>query len=86
VAITIKDLAEYRAGKELESMADYNAVGLPMLGGCEVCEASIACYNAYPTESGYIRCADCVGDTGYETVVEANLAIFGEYNEEEVKP
>jgi len=78
VAITIQQLAEHRLGRSATNMGDYYDVGLDMLGGCQRCGASIAAYNAYPSKSGYWRCEDCIGDDGYETVQEANKAIFEE--------
>ena len=50
------------------SMAEYERVGLNMLGGCECCGASIAIYNAYPAKSGFWRCSDCIGEDGFKTV------------------
>ena len=38
------------------------------MGGCEGCHATLAAYNAYPSTSGYWRCADCIGQTGFATV------------------
>lgn len=81
--ITVMQLAEFRGVKPTEdgsvNMGQFDDVGLPMLGGCEVCEACIAAYNACPSKSGYLRCASgCIGDDGYETVEEANLALFPE--------
>ena len=31
---------------------------------------SSRCYNAYPSTSGYWRCADCIGDDGFATVAD----------------
>jgi|GEM_PF-3033727 len=73
--VTIQSLAEYRLGRAATTGQDY--AGLPMLGGCEICGATIAPYNAYPSRSGYWRCAQCIGDTGWLTVVEANQVVFG---------
>ena len=42
-------------------MGDIEATGLPFFGGCEICHASIACYNAYPSKSNYLRCRSCMG-------------------------
>jgi hypothetical protein len=39
-------------------------------GGCQGCQASIAVYNAYPSTSGYWRCADCIGTDGFATVAD----------------
>lgn len=77
-AVTIHQIAEARVGKSgTLTGADYIEAQLPMLGGCECCHASIAGYNAYPAQSGFIRCADCIGDDGYPTLVAAIAAIFG---------
>lgn len=75
--ITIMALASHRLGRFAESGQDYVDVGLPMLGGCVGCHATIAAYNAYPSRSGYIACAECVGDAGWDSVEEANRDIFG---------
>lgn len=84
--ITIHELAEYRMrqagtleeGQTTFSAADYYAAGLDILGGCEICSASIAAYNACPSRSGFWRCWNgCIGDDGYKTVEEADAAIFG---------
>ena len=81
--ITILDLALHRGAKENEdgfiSGDAFEEVGLPMIGGCECCGACIGAYNACPSKSGYLRCAnECIGDTGWETVEEANRDLFEE--------
>jgi hypothetical protein len=77
--ITICQLADYILGRKAESGQDFADAGLPIMGGCEVCGASIACYNACPSKTGYLRCADgCIGDLGYMTVEEAKEDIFSE--------
>lgn len=76
--ITIQDLATYRLGRNAITGGDFERAGLPIMGGCEICHATIAAYNACPSTSGYLRCAaDCIGDDGYESVFAANGAIFG---------
>jgi len=79
--VTVQELAFHRGLKTEPdgsyNMAAINAVGLEMLGGCELCAASIAAYNAYPSKSGFWRCRHCIGDSGWETVEEANAALFG---------
>jgi hypothetical protein len=84
--ITILDLAKYRGAKENErgsidgqAFAD---VGLEIIGGCCVCHATLAAYNACPSKSGYWKCrSGCIGDDGFESVEEANEILFppGEY-------
>jgi hypothetical protein len=70
--ITIFDVAEARGVKPNKdgsiSMGAFEEVGLPMLGGCQGCGASIAAYNAYPTTTGFLSCEDCCNGIGFETV------------------
>jgi hypothetical protein len=93
--VTVLDLAKevFRQNKWLQpeggvwSMGDFNKAGLPMMGGCEVCEASIAAYNAYPSKGGYLRCADCIGEDGWHSSTKAFHDIFPDGDEEDtVKP
>lgn len=92
--VTILDLAKevYRQNNwvlpgDSWSMGDLNKAHLPMMGGCQVCEASIACYNAYPSKSGYLRCADCIGEEGWHSSTTAYHDLFPEGSfEEQVKP
>lgn len=77
--ITIKELAEYRLGRPATTGQDYYDAGLEILGGCEICGATLGAYNACPSKSGYWRCANgCIYDEGWEDVAEANADIFGE--------
>ena len=78
--ITILQLAEHRGAKRnaeggLED-SEFHRVGLAIMGGCQCCHASIAAYNAYPSKSGFWKCADCICDDGWETVQQANQDIF----------
>ena len=69
--ITILDYVKSVVGdKPLYTAEDCLRSGVDILGGCQLCAATIACYNAYPSTSGYWRCADCIGDTGYATVAD----------------
>ena len=52
-------------------MAEFDRLGLPMMGGCQVCQASIAAYNACPTATGNLSCTNCVGAEGFATVDQA---------------
>ena len=83
--ITILDLAIFRGVKVKEgdtvgvSAGDIEDVGLPFMGGCQRCGACIAAYNAAPTSTGFLMCADgCAEGVGYDTVSEANMALFPE--------
>lgn len=77
-AITIADLAEFRLGRKAIHGGDFAEALLPIYGGCQICAASIAAYNAYPSKSGFIRCADHIGNDGWENAKEANDAILAE--------
>jgi hypothetical protein len=69
--ITILDYVKSVVGdKALYTAEDCLRSGVDILGGCQTCAATIACYNAYPSTSGYWRCADCIGDTGFATVAD----------------
>jgi hypothetical protein len=76
--ITIYQLAEYRIGREPEYGEDFAEALLPMLAGCEICHSSLAAWNAYPTQSGYVRCQHCIQDLGWYSAEAANTAIFGD--------
>ena len=83
MAITVLELAIFRGAKESPeggmSGAEIERVGLPFMGGCQRCGACIAAYNASPSQTGYLMCTkECIGDVGYETCEEANLALFPE--------
>jgi hypothetical protein len=73
-ALTILDIAKAKGAKPDDkgaiTMEQLDVLGLPFMGGCEICGATIACYNAYPSKSGYLRCSDHIGDTGFNTVEE----------------
>lgn len=73
--ITILDYVRSQVGEEDSYTAeDFSAAGVAMFGGCEFCSAAIAAYNAYPSTSGYWRCADCIGNAGFATVEEFTQA------------
>lgn len=79
-AVTVHQLAAYRRGEDPPewTMGDYERLDLPMLGGCEVCGASIAAYNACPSKTGFLRCANgCIADQGWDTAPEADVEVFG---------
>jgi len=88
--ITILELAIHRGAKaDLGggyTMGAIEDTGLPFMGGCSVCGACIAAYNACPSKSGFIKCASgCIDEDGWDTVEEANRdmeAFFQESDEE----
>lgn len=76
--VTVLALASFRLGRPASTGADFAEAGLPMLGGCAVCGASVAAYNACPSRSGYLKCAaGCIDGDGYDTEAEADAALFG---------
>lgn len=48
--------------------AEFFRLDLPLLAGCQVCAATLAPGNSYPSMTGYIRCRDCIGDLGFPSV------------------
>ena len=69
--ITILDYVKSVVGdKDFYTAEDCLISGVDILGGCQRCAATLAAYNAYPSTSGYWRCADCIGSDGYATVAD----------------
>jgi len=69
--ITILDYVKSVVGdKDLYTAEDCLTSGVDILGGCQGCQVTIAVYNAYPSTSGYWRCAGCIGDDGFATVAD----------------
>lgn len=71
-AVTAFDVAVARGAKANEdgsiSGAEFDRVGIPLLGGCQGCGESLGAFNGYPSTTGYWRCRGCLGDRGFETV------------------
>lgn len=80
--ITFRDLALHRGAKEDEdgamNGAEFDRVGLSIMGGCAVCGATLAAYNGYPSKSGYWNCRRCLCGSGWTDAAEADRDIFGE--------
>ncbi len=71
MAITILDYVRSVVGdKDFYTAEDCLASGVDIMGGCQGCHAVIGCYNAYPSTSGYWRCANCIGNDGFATVID----------------
>jgi hypothetical protein len=51
--------------------------GFPLIGGCEICHATVSIGNAYPSHSGYWRCRECIGDTGWDSLEDAASDLWG---------
>lgn len=87
MAITILDLAKHRG---VEQQPDgtitgqaFEDVGLPFLGGCQRCGASIAAYNMYPSRTGYVQCSHCIDEEiGFTTCEEAEAFLAADQDEE----
>jgi hypothetical protein len=63
--ITILDYVESKVGRKVTyTAADFASNGVEMIGGCELCAATIGACNAYPSTSGNWRCAGCIGYAG----------------------
>lgn len=79
--VTIRDLAVYRGAVEVEGSingAEFDRVGLEIIGGCGVCGATLAAYNGCPSKSGVWKCLNgCIDGDGWDDVAEADKAIFG---------
>lgn len=84
--VTVLQLAIFRGAKEGEggmSFGEIERVGLPAMGGCGGCGATVAAYNSCPSKRGVIMCrGECIDGEGYDTVEEANLALFPEEYEQ----
>ena len=69
--ITILDYVKSVVGeKDIYSPDDFYRSGVDILGGCQGCHATLAAYNAYPSTSGFWRCADCIGQSGFATITD----------------
>lgn len=75
--ITILDIAIAHGAKEIDggiNMAEFDRLGLPFMGGCQHCGASIAAYNACPGRNGWLIGTCCVlCEETYATVAEYDL-------------
>ena len=76
--ITIQALVEWKLKREATCGDDFAEAGFEMMGGCEVCGAMLAAYNAHPSWSGFWRCKYCIGDTGWTDVEDAAKTILAE--------
>ena len=77
--ITVAELASYRLGRPASTGGDFEEASLPMMGGCYVCGASIAAYNAHPDRNGFLVGSCCAtSESTYPDVATADRDIFGE--------
>jgi hypothetical protein len=69
--ITILDYVKSVVGdKDFYTAEDCLTSGVDIIGGCQACGATIGCHNAYPSTTGYWRCAGCIGGHGFATVAD----------------
>jgi hypothetical protein len=77
MSITILDYVKSIVGEQdTYTDDDFFRNGVGILGHCQRCAATLAAYNAYPSTSGFWRCADCIGDTGFATIAEFKARTF----------
>ncbi len=59
----------------------FDRLGLPIIGGCQACGATVAAYNACPSTTGYLRCREgCISDLGWVNYQEALEALFAPWS------
>ena len=74
--ITILEYVKAKTGdRATYTVEDHRWAGVDILGGCQICAATIASYNAYPSTFGYWRCADCIAGDGFATVEDYQFSI-----------
>ena len=76
MSITILDVLYERApelrGRGSIPASEFDKHKLPIIADCQSCHATLGAHNAYPSKTGDIRCNDCIGDLGFETVKDFN--------------
>jgi hypothetical protein len=83
--VTVLECAEHILGREPQNGGDFEKAGLPIMGGCEVCGASIAAFNACPSKTGFLRCKNgCIADQGYTSAEEFVKATDKDFKESEI--
>lgn len=76
--VTILSLAEFLLGRPAVDGTDFYRVGFAIMGGCEICGATLAAYNACPSKTDYWRCLNgCIGDDGWYSAKDAARDLFG---------
>jgi hypothetical protein len=71
--LSVLDIARLRGVKEVNGTingGEFIRLGLPFLAGCQHCHATLGPYNAYPSKTGFIQCAECLDytDMGFHTL------------------
>ena len=79
--ITVLDLAILRGARpDADGDVSHGEVlktGLPFFIGCP-CGKMLSAYTAFPSKQGVAMCVECVGDSGWESIEEAESDIFGD--------
>ena len=44
--------------------SEFDRLGIPMLGGCNICGETIGAYNAFPSKDGFLKCRSCIHIAG----------------------
>lgn len=74
---TIYDIAIARGARVVDGAVnggEFERLGLPMMGGCQVCGATIAAYNSHPARNGYLVGSCCAnGFDIFESIEEFEL-------------
>lgn len=72
--ISVLDITKARVGeKKSYTGEDFDRAGVPMICGCQVCEATLGPWNSFPSKTGYIRCGECIYDLGFDTLQEFEI-------------
>jgi hypothetical protein len=71
--VTVLDVALAHGARRDEgggiNGGEFDRLDLPLMGGCGVCQATIAAYNACPSTAGYLCCAKgCIDGAGFDSV------------------
>lgn len=78
--VTVLDLAILRGAQpDIDGDVSHGEVlktGLPFFIGCQ-CGKMLSAYTAFPSKRGAAMCERCVGDSGWESIEEAESDIFG---------
>lgn len=69
--LTVLDIFEAENPGLEPNLANFLETDLPFIGGCQACNATVACFNACPSKTGFLLCKNgCIGDLGFRTLEE----------------
>lgn len=84
--VTALDVAIARGAKEVNGSVSAKEVikqGIPFIGGCACCEATLGCYNAYPSTVGVWFCSECIGAKGFISTDEFERYVGGAFGKDD---